>query len=737
LIGRASDALSVQDLVARSRLVTIAGGAGIGKTRLALEVARDRLPLHRDGVFFIDLAPLSGPGLVPGTVAAALEVPAGAEGLGPYLRSREVLLVLDNAEHLIEAVAAFASARISDCPSLTVLTTSREPLGVLGEAVWRLAALPQADAVALFRDRAQLAAPNVPTGAADSDSIGELCRRLDGIPLAIELAATRLRLSTVPEMLAGLDESIAAIGGRIRAAPDRHRTLRAAFDWSYTLLEPAERQLFRSLGIFVGGFDADAARQIGSSPSGHTQHQLESLVEKSLVARRPQPGAQARYDMLATLHSYAAELLEEAGEADLVRRCHAEYFTSLAELAEPGLYGPDQRNWMRRVEMDVDNFRSAASWCLDHDPSRAVAMTGALHDFFGRSGRSREGLALIQAALDKTSDETPERARALVGAAFLSAHVGDYENTAEIAGQAERMARRVGNAHRLATALAMVGQAANARGLNAEADRAFRDMREAAIAAHDGGLQGVALVGAAIAAYGMGDPAKAMALAVEARDTVRPVGDLDVLVYTIDLSAELKVLRGDVAGARPDWLEALSITDPRYELAETYFIVSGLALAEGMDGNRGRALRLAGACERMREEIDLAIPANALEVAVSNLVEATIARIRKESGAQGNEEWSLGRSLTAWEAAALAAAPALPETGPSLSPLSRREAEVALLVAEGMTSRSIAGRLHLAERTVENHVQSALNKLNLNSRAQLAAWVAHRAGGTQVKSQQC
>jgi predicted ATPase len=612
-------------------MVTITGPAGIGKTRLALEVAHERRHLHRDGVFFVDLAPIAEPDLVASTVAAAIQVPPGAEALGPYLRHREVLLVLDNTEHLVEAVATFASKRIADCPSVTVLATGREPLGVLGEAVWRLAALGQADAIELFQDRAGSAAPNVPAEAPDSELVAELCRRLDGIPLAIELAATRLRLRTVPEMLAGLDQSIAAIGGRIRAAPERHRTLRAAFDWSYALLEPAERRLFRTLGVFVGGFDAEAARHVGSPEPDLTQDLLESLVDKSLVARSPHPAARTRYDMLATLHSYAAELLDEHGEAEVAHRHHSEFFAALAELAEPGLYGPDQRDWMRRVESDVDNFRSAVGWCLEHDPACALSIAGALHDFFGRTGRSREGLTLIQRALDETSDETPERARALVGAAFLSAHTGDYENVADIASQAVRMSRRVGDDHRLATALSMVGQAANARGLNAEADIAFREMHDAAASAHDGGLQAVALVGLAIAAFGMGEPDRAMALAVEAKDTVRPVGDLDVLVYTLDLSAGFKVLRGDVEGARADWLEALSVTDPRYEPMETYYIVSGLSLTEAIDGNRGRALRLAGACERMREETGATGAANAWEVAVASLVQDTLMRIPSES----------------------------------------------------------------------------------------------------------
>jgi predicted ATPase/DNA-binding SARP family transcriptional activator len=402
-VGREREMLEVKRQLVMTRLLTLTGAGGSGKTRLALEVARDLVGAYPDGVWLVELAPLSEKKLVPHAVADALGVPEGSgrslsHALVDDLHEKKLLLVLDNCEHLIEAAAQLANALLSSCPRLRVVATSRETLGVEGELVWRVDPLsvPDADpdhraratgelarydAVRLFVERARLGSPHFELRAENAGAVVQICRRLEGIPLAVELAAARVRALSLEQISARLEDSLKLLRGDSRSAPQRQRTLRATLEWSHELLSAEERVLLRRHSVFVGGWTLEAAEEaVGASDGIQEEEVLEllsKLVDKSLVVAEVRAGEVRRYRLLETVRQYAQERLEESGEAETFRRRHAEFFLALAEEAEPGLVGAQQQEWAERLEEEHDNLRAALSWSLEREPEAALRLAGA------------------------------------------------------------------------------------------------------------------------------------------------------------------------------------------------------------------------------------------------------------------------------------------------------------------------------------------------------------------------
>jgi non-specific serine/threonine protein kinase len=417
-LGREGDLASLLELSGGSRLLTITGPGGTGKTRLALKLAEQLEPGFQDGAWLCELAPLADPTLIADSLAHALGVTKDAADLGAtreHLRERATLVVMDNCEHLLSAPAEVAADLLAACPHLHIIATSRSPLGVIGEAVWRLDPLPDQVAIQLFVERAESAAPGFRLDEANSEAVETICRRLDGVPLALELAAPRLRVLSAEELAkVVLDPSWQ------RRSGDRHASLDAVTEWSYRLLEPDEQELFRRLGVFVGWFEEEDAVAISSSAHG-VSVLLSGLVEKSmLIAERP--GRTTRYRLLETVREFSRARLKDTSYFDEARLMHAERMVWLAE--QSGLVS--RRRFGKSAAMVYD-IRAALDLLLGIRPKRAAWLAGTLRWFWAHSGRLVEGIQWAEMALDAAPDSSMERCWALYGQAILMLRVGRLE----------------------------------------------------------------------------------------------------------------------------------------------------------------------------------------------------------------------------------------------------------------------------------------------------------------------
>jgi predicted ATPase/class 3 adenylate cyclase/DNA-binding CsgD family transcriptional regulator len=535
-IGRGAELAELQRIVAENRLVTLTGAGGVGKTRLAVRIAAELAGGFGGGVWYVDLAPITDPDVVPIAVARALGLPdqPGRSTMDTLLRcvaARQMLVVLDNCEHLLDVCAALIIDLLAASSSLTLLATSREPIGVTGEVSWRVPSLSLADdAVELFIDRARLARPGFAVGDDNAAVVAEICARLDGVPLAIELAAARVRALSLAEILDSLHDRFRLLTGGARTAVRRQQTLRASVDWSHALLTGPERVLFRRLAVFLGGFELDAAQAV----AGHDEvqryqvlDQLTLLVDKSLVVAEHTGGA-TRYRLLETVRQYAAEKLGESGEADAVRAGHRDHYTALAALLD----APARRDYEQRIEQaetEIDNLRAAFGWSREHsDIEPALALASSLQPLWFTRGRLREGLTWFNAALADLDAQHPGvaaavRARALADRAMLAIWVGAAESLDQ-AQQALAIARELDDPALLVRALTARGVIAAA----VSAELAGPYLVEAiglARALGDRWRLSHILTWQARAAVVAGDPLAARAAAEEGRDLADAIGD--------------------------------------------------------------------------------------------------------------------------------------------------------------------------------------------------------------------
>jgi predicted ATPase/class 3 adenylate cyclase/DNA-binding CsgD family transcriptional regulator len=522
-IGRGEEMVQVRGLLADHRLVTLTGAGGAGKTRLALQVAAESLAEFKNGVWQVDLAPLTDPTVVPTAVARGLglhDEPGRStiETVIRFLTDARALIVLDNCEHLLDASAVLVEELLRACPSLTILTTSREPIGVGGEVTWRVPSLPLAsDAVELFTERAKQARPDF-VAADHAEAVDEICHRLDGIPLAIELAASRVRAFSPAEIVAGLHDRFRLLTGGARTAVRRQQTLRASVDWSHALLTEPERVLFRRLAVFVGGFDLDAAQAVGGGESLERHQvldQLALLVDKSLVAAEESSIA-TRYRLLETVRQYALEKLAESGEADVVRTRHRDHFAQLAALLDQLISEEGHRHRCERVEMDFDNVRAAFHWSLEiSDVEGSLRLASSLQPLWLDLGRLLEGMSWLDAALEQAraaGTTGAVRVRAMADAAVLDAWTG-RPSRIEQAQEAITLARQLGDPALLARALTAAG---SLLGYLAEAGRPY--FAEAiGLAREAGDLWTLALILSwqSFIAFNSGDAVEARLLAEE------------------------------------------------------------------------------------------------------------------------------------------------------------------------------------------------------------------------------
>jgi predicted ATPase/DNA-binding XRE family transcriptional regulator len=522
-IGREREVAAVSDLLRRPevRLLTLTGPPGIGKTRLSLRVAAEVAGDFSGGVYFVALAPISEPGLVLSTIAQALGVrEVGGqplpEVLSGYLRDRRILLVLDNFEQVITAGAQVAQL-VMQSPGVKALVSSREVLHVYGGhdfpvppmtlpgagQVPSLDALPEYEAVQLFVERAQAVRPDFSLTSENAGAVIEVCRRLDGLPLAIELATTRINVLTPQSMLTRLDSRLGLLVGGGQNLPPRQQTLRGAIDWSYDLLPHQEKALFRRLAVFVGGCTMEAASDFEIA-KGKTQIRnskfeiprfldtMESLVGKGLL-RSVDVGMESRFSMMETIREYALEKLEESGEAGAVRRGHALFFARLAEQAEPELPRGEQSTWLNRLEIEHDNLRAALRWLLDAgEGAEAARLAGALWWFWYARAYFTEGRGWLEQILERYA-RLPAglKGKVLQGIAVLAWSQGDYDVSAGAATESLALRREIGDMPGIAGSLNLLGAVALQRGRNGEAAQLFTETL--ALRRNLGDEQGIAL----------------------------------------------------------------------------------------------------------------------------------------------------------------------------------------------------------------------------------------------------
>jgi predicted ATPase/DNA-binding SARP family transcriptional activator/DNA-binding CsgD family transcriptional regulator len=806
-VGREQESVEIKRMLAMTSLLSLTGMGGSGKTRLAIEVARELVGSYPDGVWLVELAPLSEEGLVAQEVANALEVQERpgeplVDTLAEALEAKDALLVLDNCEHLVEGAARMVEALLASRTRLKVVATSREPLGVSGEVVWGVPPLSVPgrrgrqtpdelvgyESVRLFAERALLTeralygSTGFALGPDNASAVAEICQRLEGIPLAIELAAAWVGTLTVKQILERLKASLGLLkGGRTLAS--RQRTLRGAMDWSHELLSESERALFGRLSVFAGGWTLEAAEAVGVGEGVEEEGVLEllwNLVNKSLVVA--EAGTQepaARYRMLEPIRQYASEKLMEGEEGEQVRRRHATFFLAVAEEAQPELEGPQQVSWTERLETEHDNLRAALSWVLDRGEGElGLRFGGALWRFWVARGYLGEGVGWLQETLasgDKAA--SPVRVKVLEGMGWLTQTQGDSEQAEAAYEELLEQSRELDEKGDVATALNSLGNLAAARGDNERARSLLEEnmavLRELDERSTETTLKRhhVLILLGLLALHDEGEPARAVALWEESLALAREVGDVDRIGTNQMMLGFAAVAQGDYERARTVCEEALALSGEsdsgvrwfvpeslvnrglaelgqgEHERAAASFS-EGLKLAremgtklsfptslEGMASLAGalkegtRAARLWGAVEAARRDSGLAL--SPTERAVH---EPYLASARAQSGEEAWEEALIvGRAMSLEEAAEYALSEVGPDSSPSsVSPipstdeptsiLTRREREVAALVCRDLTNRQVARELSISERTAANHVAKIMRKLGLSSRTQIASW---------------
>lgn len=749
-VGRRAVLAAARARLEASRLVTLVGPGGVGKTRLAIEVGRQVAPAFPDGVWMVDLASLHDPTRLRQTVLAALQVRdqsarSPGERLAGHLRDRHLLLILDNCEHLLEPCARLAGELLAAAPGLHVLATSREALTIAGEHLLQVPPLvvPEAaastcdlerlaavEAVELMVDRAQAVLPGFTVDAENAATVARLCSLLDGVPLAIELAAVRLRSLSVDDVLRRLDDRFGLLTGGDRNAEPRQQTLRALIDWSHDLCAPPEQLLWARLSVFAGSFDLAAAEAVCGGdglPAAAVMDILDQLVGKSIVLSEP-AGRRLRHRMLVSVRDYGAQLLD-ADERERLRRRHRDHYLQRAREMSAVWSGAGQADALTRMRADHPNLRAALQWSLS-TPGEALAGTelaAELRWYWVVGGLLGEGRRWLDQALDMASEPTRVRATALWVAGWVTLLQGERELAAERLDACARLAADLGDP-------AVAAHGGQWRGIHAlfSGDPASAaDLLERAVAAH--GIAGDAagslfsLFQLAIARAYVGDLGAAQRTCDEGLRRSQASGERWARAYHHWASAIVAWRRGDHETVLAQGRLALEIELEFEDGVCAALVLEVLACSRAAIHEYEDAAKLLGAAAAVWSAIGTTIDAFG---PIARDHQHAVARARSGLGA---DRYASLRGRTAGFGIEAAIAfglgepegrrPSAPDTG---SPLSRREEEVARLVAEGLSNRAIAEQLVLSVRTVEGHVERTLGKLGFASRTQVARWVTER-----------
>ena len=658
-IGRETELAEARARLAEVRLLSLVGPGGAGKTRLALQVAAESAADYPDGVWLVEFAPLSDPALVPQAVAGALGLREAGdralrETLADALRAKSLLLIWDNCEHLIDACAHLAETLLRGCPGLRLLATSREALGIGGEAVLPLSSLSLpthdaptgGDAVRLFLDRAQAALPSFRPSADSAPAIAEICVRLDGLPLALELAAARVRTLTPAQIAARLDDRFRLLSGGARTALPRQQTLRALIDWSHALLSPAEQALLGRLSVFGGGWPLEAAEAVcagGDVEEWEILDLLARLVAKSLVVAEPPADGQVRYRLLDSLRSYAAARLAETDESDSLAARHAAWFLALAEEAEPHLSGPAQASWLNRLERDHDNLRAALRRFAQTDSVASLRLSGSLWKFWWMRGYFTEGRGFLERALAAGAGADPAlRARALSRAGILAEAQGDYAAAIARYEEGLHLHERLGDRLSVASLLTNLGNAASSQGEWSSARRYYEEGLAICRELGDQKRVAILLMNTGIVANHQKEYAEARALYEESLVILRRRQDFGPLSSVLLNLGDLAHIQKDYAQAYVYLSESLKVAEEIGEKNGIPAILITLGYNAWPQGQYEQAAKLFGAATALLGSIGLSLSSHDTAAFAEN-----VAVVRAELGEDKFQAaWGQGEGTT-------------------------------------------------------------------------------------------
>jgi predicted ATPase/DNA-binding CsgD family transcriptional regulator len=765
-VGRRRELAEVKSLLAGSRLVTLVGMGGVGKTRLALQVAAGVRRGFAGGVWLVELDQLRDESLIAHAVARAFglrEQPGLAPDvmLSEYLAERRLLLVLDNCEHLINGVAKLVETLLRDTVELRILATSREPLHVEGETVYPVAPLTVPDprrpmglqqlvgyeAVALFAERATVAVAGFELNEAHHVAVAEICSRLDGLPLAIELAVARLRVLTPEQIRDRLSDRGLLTRGR-RTASARQHTLRGCIEWSHDLCGDAERLLWARLSVFAGDFDLEAAEGVAADDelsAGDVLELVASLVDKSILVRAQEQGEVVGYRMLESIRTYGRHRLGEIGEEVLLRRRHRDWHRQVVARFQAEWIGAGQRDWLRYLDRRMPDITAALEFSLSDPqcPDAALAMAGDLHMYWGVSGFHHQARYWLDRALAPAGEPSPARLKALFFAASFAGAAGDLAEVTVRVRQAREVAEQLGDAHSRAEATAAEGRLAINRGDPAGAARLYTDALDVFRAQNDINWQAVSLINLTMTKALLGDLAGATAAHEAMLSICQPRGDSVLSGYTAMSLGVGLWKRGDLKAAATQLRQSLQLRRRIGNSMGTYWSLETTAWIAADRDQPEQSATLLGAAAAIADTMGTQAPM------VSDLLtyhERYRQQVREALGEDGfAAAFEHGRSLSLDDAIAYALGEQPDRSGASppspldahadpMSTLTRREREVAALLAGGLSNKEIAKDLVLSPRTVEGHVDNILKKLNCTSRAQAAALIVTMAPDTDQGS---
>jgi predicted ATPase/DNA-binding CsgD family transcriptional regulator len=743
-VGRRGEVAALRRQLRQVRVLTLIGAPGVGKTRLALRAVEEWPRDQGDELCFVDLLPLTDPGLLAAEVARSLGLGDAStrwdmDGLAQHIDDARLLLLLDNGEHLLDACAVLVDSLIRACPNLRVLTTSREALHIRAETVVQVAPMPvpsegsvSSDAVELLLARAAALAPGFAADAADRRLAATLCRRLDGIPLAIELAAGRLRTLTLEQILDRLSTRFEVLAGRDATAPAHQRTLRATLDWSRDLASEEERILWRRASAFSSGFDLDAAETVclgAELDAGRILEALVGLVDKSIVTATRE-GSGMRYRMLESVRDYGQEALQATGERDAVRTRHFAYYAELCARAWEHWSHRDQPYWFDRLEAEHGNLRAALDWALDHDVEAGTAMAADLWLYWEARNHLTEGRRRLATFLTQLPGDSSARPKALWVAGYLGVAQTDLDAGLPLLHAAAEAATERGDDEAKAFATQYLGLSHLFAGELSAAEELLEHAYRRHLAV--GSRTAVfALTDLAVTVMLAGEVSRALELYETAWTMGADDGDPWTLSHLLWGMGVATLLDGAVERAEALERDALRRIAPLDERSGIALCLEALAWIAAARGVHERAATLQGASAAVWASIPARLPQPLRHHAL--LCEKY--GVERLGTARRERLYQAGRRLDRPAAVAFGLGRHAADTVPTLarpdaSVLSPREREVAALVAEGLTDREIALRLVISQRTAESHVQHILAKLAFRKRTQIATWVTRRATST-------
>lgn len=678
-IGRKRETAEVKQLLSSSRLLTLIGPGGSGKTRMGIQVATDLLDFFEDGVWWVELATLTDESLIPQAIAKALGVQEVAnqslsESISKFLRSKEILLILDNCEHLIEACVQITADLLEACPYLKIIATSRESLNMAGENIWRIPSLSLPDpqqislverllkfeSIRLFVERASAIWSDFALTEQNAPFVAQICHRLDGIPLAIELASARIKVLTPEQISARLDDRFRLLTGGGRTAIPRHQTLRAMIDWSYDLLTEDERSLFRGLGVFRGGWTLEAAESVfsGSVEAGELIDLMTSLVDKSMVIRERGQGGEARFNMLETIREYSYEKLRHSDEENQIRKRHLHYYLELVESVKPhlGFFLSDREilSWMKILDAEQDNMRTGLKLAQADSAlsEMGLRMAGNLHWFWLTRGQLSEGRERLDRILaNNLNVSTPILAQALLSAGFLGCWQGDFRPARARLEQSLELFEQLGEKSGIAFSLHGLGFAANGLGEHALAGTIFEKGLNIARDIDDKWLISFALHFTAIGSSFQGDYELARSQFMECIGLIKDgYGNLPGIAFSLFHLGRIARIQGDYVSAHEQLAEGTQIFLQMGDRRGLGYSLSGFACLAFAQEEIHQAARLFGTVDSIRDELGSLLEA----ILQSEYEHAKIATQELLGELDFRAEWSNGYGMSIEKAVQIA-----------------------------------------------------------------------------------